>query len=168
MQAAVQMTGANWVRLRTLLKHARKDPVRKALEQMGLYLAARVQQNIRNGRIGNQRIRANAPATIAKKRSRKPLIDTAVMLGSIQTWQGESQNVQRVGIPAGLRHSDPRREIAQVAIFHEGGTVLTEARPFLLPTVLLEFDRLREMMASIMGIHLRLSLSEYTAAVVRR
>lgn len=150
-----------------MLKKMEQPPVRRALHQMGLYLASRIQQNIRNGRIGRTRIRANRPATVAKKGSSRPLIDTARMLADIQAWEGPSEHIERVGIPSGLRHSDPRRFVAQVGRYHEAGTVLTESRPFLLPTVLLEFTRLQEILAKTTATHLTLSFSEYIQAVRR-
>lgn len=167
MQAGVKISGPNIVRLRTILKQMERPPVRRTLHQMGLFLAARIQQNIRLGRIGHSRIRANMQSTIDKKGSRKPLIDTGHMLAEIQTWPGDTLNSQRVGIPTGITHSDTRRTVAQVGHLNEAGTVLTEARSFLLPTVLLEAGRLMEIMAKTVGVHMGLSVSEYARAVRR-
>jgi len=108
----------------------------------------RIRYGILTSRPGGQRLRPNAPATIRKKGSSKPLIDTRKLLETIQA-RRLSRTAVFVGISGGVQHTDPRRSVALVGRFHEFLTKnfpVLPRRRFLGPVLHKELPRLIKIM----------------------
>lgn len=147
----------SWVRLIAELRKARtktfKPEMMKAMRKVGIFLKSRVLKGVRRGAPGGRILQRNAPATIDRKRSSKPLIDTGQMLGSIVTRTNRRGTIRirtTVGPQKFSRRKTKRRSPrtnARVAAFHEfgfrhRGGILTGARKirrrFLRPVLTAE------------------------------
>lgn len=154
MAAGVKQTGPGWRQFRRFLeREVPRDDVFAALDAVGEHLRAQVGKGILTGRPGKIRLRRNKPATIQKKGSSKPLIDTSTMLTSFVNEREEGKTVPSVfvGLKASQIHADQRRNVARVGRFHEKGTVTTLPRRFLKPVLDAEAGRIRAIFMVTMG-----------------
>ncbi len=136
--------GPNFRRLRKVLNQIERtmsqpEAIEGILSNIGLFLAGRVIRGILTGRPGGQRLRPNRPATIAKKGSSKPLIDTANLVGKILVIPRKRGRVPAVfvGAPGRLPSGDRRsgKNIGRIANYAEFGTTTLLPRQFLKPVL---------------------------------
>lgn len=145
--------------IRTLLRiRGMRRELFLAMAAVGRLLLKQTQLGILRGAPGGVPLRANAPATIAKKGSSRPLIDTGTLLRTITTitYRRGAFVVTEVGVPRNVRHADPRRTVARVGAFHEFGFWHANAgrflqRPFLRPVLVREAPRIISTFSAVFG-----------------
>ena len=150
--------GPGFKKLRVLLNQMEEtldspSNIEAILSNVALFLADKVVRGILGGRPGGKRLRKNRPATIARKGSSKPLIDTATLVGRIAI-QGRRFN----GLPAvfvgalkTVSSGDPRRSLGRVAGFAEFGTVTMLPREFLRPVLDKNIGEIRAILIGDLG-----------------
>lgn len=150
--------GPNFRRLRRILNQieqtmAAPEATEAILSNIGLFLAGRVIRGILSGRPGGQRLRPNRPATIAKKGSSKPLIDTGHLVRKILVIPRKQGRVPAVfvGAPGRVISGDPRRNIGRVAGYAEFGTVTMLPRKFLKPVLDANIGTIRAILIGDLG-----------------
>jgi len=119
-----------------------------AMRAIGKFVRKRVQSGIRRGAPGGRPLRPNAPATVQRKKSARPLIDTGFLVNSIiqRTRRiGRARIRTTIGPPRGVAHpgrsgtsvritggaiagrgvlaasGSRRRTVARIGAFHEFG-----------------------------------------------
>lgn len=97
-----------------------------AIQRAALMAEAALKRGIVSGAPGGQRFKPLSPFTILLKGSRKPLLDTGSLLGSITTTFDQKRLTAFVGVHRTARSSDGKRLI-NVALVHEFGT-----KPFMI------------------------------------
>jgi len=125
----------------------------KAVAKAAVTLASDVKKNIvSGGELAGVPFTPNAPSTIARKGSSKPLIDSGDMMKAVAA-RKESPLVWFVGI-AGNEQSEGV-SIVEYARIHEFGLIsedgqMTIARPFFFPTVDKRRDALQQQIKETM------------------
>ena len=150
--------GPNFRRLRKLLNQiertmAEPEATEAIVSNIGLFLHGRIVRGILSGRPGGKRLRPNRPATIARKGSSKPLIDTGTLIRRIVVvprTQGSVRGVF-VGALASMPSGDPRRSMGRVAGYAEFGTVTLLPRQFLQPVLDRNIGTIRAILIGDLG-----------------
>lgn len=146
--------GQSWRTLEKWFKRTEILHLQEALDRTGRHLESRIKTGILTGRPAGKRLARNAPSTIQRKGSDKPLIDTGTMVEAIQTISIPARRETFIGIPGTLGHADPRRQTAQVAQFHEFITKLFPILPlreFMGPVLKQEIPRIQKLFLETFG-----------------
>jgi hypothetical protein len=143
----------DWRRMERFLKKNSKDiSLESGLVAAGTFLSRRMRVGILSGRPGGRRLRPNAPATIRKKKSNRPLLDFHAMVNNIKA-RRITRNKVSVGLFGDTRHSDSRRTVAEVGRFHEFLTINPHhpLRQFMSPVINAERRRIEKIIAKHWG-----------------
>ena len=113
----------DWDKLNNILNPARmKQKLQQAAAKVGAYGASAVKKSIVSGAPGGERFAPLHPATIANKKSSKPLIDKGDLVGSV-TWQTVGDNAVFIGVRKSAKSGDGGA-LANVAAVHEFGCTI--------------------------------------------
>jgi len=119
----------DWHRARMMLGAAvvrTHRSIQRAVKQEAQYFRAKVLKAFQTrGNSNGITWAPNAPSTIARKGSSKPLIDTGQLRGSIQVVQ--SGDVFFVGVPS-FSMRDDGKSMVSIGAIHEYGTVIAQTR----------------------------------------
>jgi len=125
-----------------LQRHHEAVPMRSGLLAIGEFLARRMRVGVLSGRPAGRRLKPNAESTVRKKKSNKPLLDFHAMVNNIRAKAVNRARVD-VGLFESTKHSDSRRNVAEIGNFHEfpGANFPTLPwRPFIHPVAKKEFE----------------------------
>ena len=117
-----ELTG-DWDKVANLLNPARmQKKLHQAAARVGNYGASEVKKGIRSGAPCGETFAPLHPATIARKGSRKPLIDKGDLIGSV-TYVIPNPDTVFIGVKKTAKSKDGKSE-ANIAAVHEFGCTI--------------------------------------------